>query len=102
MKARRTHNVVATIGTYKGRDGAEKKRYATCGTAFTGEDGRLSFKLEVVPVSPEWSGWFKLYEIEDRREEQPIPAAGRYENSDALSRNEPTRDPLLGDEDIPF
>ena len=75
MKARRTHDVVATIGTYKGPDGAEKKQYAKCGTAFTGEDGRLSIKLQCVPVSPEWSGWFSLYEIEDkhgaRRDDSP-------------------------------
>lgn len=67
---KRIQNVVATIGTYKGRDGAEKKRYVTCGTAITGEDGRLSFKLDVVPVSPEWSGWFALYDVRDQEQKK--------------------------------
>lgn len=98
MKAKRTHEVVATNGTYKDRDGNEKKRYINCGSAFTGEDGRISIKLDSVPVSPEWSGWFSLYAVErkEERREPEIPAAGRYENAGEMAAS------VEGDDDIPF
>lgn len=90
MPAKRTHEVVATVGTYKDREGKEKKRYQNCGSAFTDDDGRLSIKLDAVPVSPEWSGWFSLFPIEKKDQ---APPAGRYESARAM---EEARD------DIPF
>jgi hypothetical protein len=73
MRARRTHDAVATLGTYKDRDGNEKKRYATCGTAFTDDEGRVSIKLDTIPVSPDWSGWLSLYPIKDRGQDSAAP-----------------------------
>ena len=93
MKAKRTHDVVATIGTYKDRDGNEKKRYHTCGSAFTGEDGRVSIKLDSVPVGPEWSGWFSLFDVKERDNQPP---AGSYANAAAVSAASG------GDEDLSF
>jgi len=82
-KARRTHDVVAAVGTYKDRDGKEKKRYLNCGSAFTDDEGRISIKLDAVPVSPDWSGWLSLYPVE-RRDAPQAPAAGRYESAKDL------------------
>lgn len=65
MKAKRTHEVVATVGSYKDAEGNEKKRYQNCGSAFTGDDGRISIKLDAVPVGPEWSGWFSLFLLDN-------------------------------------
>lgn len=98
MKAKRTHDVVATIGTYKDRDGNEKKRYQNCGSVFTGEDGRMSLKLDALPVSKDWSGFFSLYEVErkEERREPQQPAAGRYENAAAMHKS------VEGEDDIPF
>ena len=90
MKARRTHDLVATIGTYEDRQtGEKKKRYQNVGSAFTGEDGRMSLKLDAVPVGPEWSGWISLYEIKDDRRESGSRVdsgpAERYGDSDSDS-----------------
>lgn len=60
-----THDIVATVGTYTDREGNEKKRYQKCGIAMTDEDGRLSLKLEAMPVTPDWSGWLNLYPKKD-------------------------------------
>lgn len=75
--AKKTHDVVATVGEYTTADGTKKKRYVNCGAAFTSEEGNISFKLDVVPVSPEWSGFFSLYAPRDRdggKPEQAQPA----------------------------
>lgn len=77
MASSKTHDVVATVGTYK-KDGQTKKRYLTVGAAFTDERGQISIKLDAVPVSPEWSGFLSLYPVdrgEQRRapEEEPEP-----------------------------
>lgn len=69
-KSQYTHDVVATIGTYKGADGSDKKNYLNVGKAFTDDQGRLSFKLDAIPVTPEWSGWFSLYERKERGQQQ--------------------------------
>lgn len=71
MAAKRTHDVVATVGKYKDQSGEEKKRYVNVGSAFTDEQGRISIKLDTVPVSPEWSGFLALYPVKDRLSESP-------------------------------
>lgn len=63
--ATKTHDLVATVGEYTDRSGETKKRYQKCGAAFTDEQGRISLKLDALPVSPEWSGWISLYEPRD-------------------------------------
>ena len=96
MKARRTHDVVATVGKYNDRQtGEEKKRYQNCGSAFTGEDGRMSIKLDAVPVGPEWSGWLSLYPVKDdrpARQEAPERESASMEGVAVAG----------GDDDIPF
>jgi len=76
--AQATHKIVATVGKYKDRQtGEEKKRYLQCGVAFTDEQGRISLKLDAMPVSPEWSGYLSLYPLEDDRQEQRQQAPQR-------------------------
>ena len=55
------YDVVAVTGEYQDREGQTKKRYQNCGACFE-KDGRLSIKLEAIPVSPEWNGWLNLFE----------------------------------------
>jgi len=55
-------DAVATIGSYKDKQGNEKKRYVTVGAVFSDDQGRMSLKLDAVPCSPEWSGWISFYE----------------------------------------
>lgn len=59
--SKHTHDVLATIGKYTDREGNEKNRYHKMGIALTQDDGRMSIKLESIPVGPEWSGWANLY-----------------------------------------
>ena len=92
MAIKKTHDVVATVGTYKDRDGNEKKRYVNCGSAFLDDSGRMSIKLETIPVSPEWSGWISLYAVEKRDAPAPAPATDRYRGAPGG----------LDGEDIPF
>lgn len=120
MPSRKTHDVVATVGTYKDGQGAEKKRFMNCGSAFTDEGGRISIKLDTVPVSPDWSGWLSLYvpkEKEFSREgggqsqtrqqtTRPTQQAARPATTPAPARQPAAQPPdesgELEEEDIPF
>ena len=61
-----TKDIIATVGEYKPKEGEIKKRYQKCGALFESEDGRQSIKLDAIPISPDWSGWFSLYEPRER------------------------------------
>lgn len=67
--SRKTHDLVATVGTYKDREGNEKKRYQNVGSVFEDTDGRRSYKLDAVPVGKEWSGWLSEYPVHREGEE---------------------------------
>jgi hypothetical protein len=78
MSAKRTHDLVATVGEYTNRQtGETKKRYQNCGSAFTNDDGNISIKLEALPLSKDWSGFLSLYPVKEqeqgRRNIQPHP-----------------------------
>ena len=70
-----TKDIVATLGEYKAKDGEIKKRYQKCGAMFESDDGRQSFKFDVWPVHPEFTGWFSLYEPRDRTAPVNKPSA---------------------------
>ena len=60
---RKKYDIVATVGKYTDRNtGEEKKRYQSCGAVFEDDNGRLSIKLDTIPITPEWSGWLSCYE----------------------------------------
>lgn len=94
--ARPTHNIVATLGEYTATDGTTKKRYQTCGVAFTDVQGRVSLKLAVLPIAKEWSGWFSLYPIEENR--ATTPPGQRRESPPPAQDHVDTGE----DDDIPF
>jgi hypothetical protein len=76
--SKRTHDVVATVGEYTDREtGQKKKRFVNVGAAFTDPDGRVSIKLETVPVGPDWSGWLSLYPVKERE-----PAREHHRSTD--------------------
>jgi hypothetical protein len=68
--AKKIYNAVATVGTYKDRDGEEKKRYVNVGSVFENDKGQLSLKLDSVPVGNEWSGWVSFFEPKERDGQQ--------------------------------
>ena len=93
-----THDIVATIGEYKDREGNTKKRFQKCGAAFTNDEGQISIKLDAVPCSPDWSGWLSLYEkkeYEPSRQQQNRPLAEPVRQQAAPTSAE-------GQDDIPF
>jgi hypothetical protein len=108
--ARPTHDIVATLGEYKAADGSKKKRYHTCGKAFTNDQGQISLKLDALPCSPEWSGWLSLYPVQEHAAPRPDPrppapeprespervaARAKAEAAQAAREEDP-------DDDIPF
>lgn len=98
-KNRKKADAVATIGTYTDRNGTEKKRYLKIGVLFESDEGRLSLKLDAIPVCPGWSGFVSFFE-DDR---QSLPD-GRQAQRSMPPAPEPTANPLDRDEDedIPF
>ena len=68
-------NIVVVTGTYKTREGQEKKRYQTIGSLF--EDGEnLKIKLDTIPlVDGGWGGWANCYDLEEK-EAPKAPKSG--------------------------
>lgn len=102
-----THKIVATVGKYKDRQtGEEKKRYLLCGVAFTDEQGRISLKIDAMPVSPEWSGFLLLYPLNDDRQEAPARQQQRQAPRQTSRPKPPGTieypQPQDGDEDYTF
>lgn len=101
MATRKTHDAIATVGTYKTNQGEEKKRYLKVGSLFQDEQGRLSLKLDAVPVAKEWSGWISFYEADrgnqDNRQgqsqqhqrQQPRPQPTQSVNWDVVDDDSP-------------
>lgn len=83
---------MATVGEYTTKAGDKKKRYLTVGSVFEDETGRLSLKLDGLPVGPEWSGWISFYEPMARPEQQEAPRR----------RETPKPASLEDEEEIPF
>ena len=84
MASRKKYEAVAIIGTYTASNGAEKKRYLNVGTVFENDDGRLSLKLDAVPVGQEWSGWISFFEPKEREQgKQQRPAQDAHNQSKA-------------------
>lgn len=101
MKAAYTHDAVATIGKYKDRTtGEEKKNFLTVGKLFTDDEGRMSLKLDGLPVNPEWSGWLSFY---PRRTDgaRPAPTPPRQDAHNQAKANAYQPQPQA-DDDIPF
>lgn len=64
---RKHKNIVVIAGTYKTKDGAEKKRYQTIGTVFIADDGNLKIKIDSMPLlDGGWNGWANCYDIEEK------------------------------------
>lgn len=104
---KKVYDVVATVGEYTTKSGEKKKRYMTVGACFQNEQGRMSIKLEAVPVGQDWSGWLSLYEPKNATDDE---ARRKMHGSDAHNQAksngyQPQRDNSATDaegDDIPF
>jgi len=69
-------NIVVITGTYKTREGQEKKRYQTIGSVFLDDNDNLKIKIDSIPiVDGGWTGWANCYELEER-EAPKAPKSG--------------------------
>lgn len=80
---KKTHDLAASVGEYTNHHGEKKKRWVNCGAVFADDDGRISVKLESVPVGPEWSGWFSAFPA-DRERNRNAPAPARSDDDDRI------------------
>ena len=64
---KRIKEITVITGTYKDKNGQEKKRYQTIGNLF--EDGEyLKIKIDVIPlVKGGWEGWANCYDIDEEK-----------------------------------
>lgn len=103
MAQQATHKVLATVGTYKGGDGSEKKRYVQCGMLFTDQEtGRMSIKLDAVPCSPDWSGWLQIYPRDDDDSGQHRGQQSRPATRPASRPAQRPVDNMEDDSEVPF
>ena len=60
-------NIVVITGTYKTREGQEKKRYQNIGSVFLDDNDNLKIKMDSMPlVDGGWNGWANCYDLEEK------------------------------------
>lgn len=99
---------MASNGEYQ-KDGETKKRWQRVGTLFKDDqDGRISIKLDSIPVGPEWSGWLAAFTMDDNQtgqaqnvQSQPTTTRNVYDQQNQPSDN-PAAAAHVEGEDIPF
>jgi hypothetical protein len=65
-------NIVVVTGTYKTREGQEKKRYQTIGSVFLDDNENLKIKIDSMPiVDGGWGGWANCYDLEEEQSQSP-------------------------------
>ena len=101
MSMRKIGDVVATVGTYT-KNGQEKKRYAKCGVMFEDDQGRLSMKVDTMPVTPDWSGWLSVFFDDNKPANtgQRTDAANDFFNSG--KQEQPAAQSAPDDDAVPF
>lgn len=101
MPARRKYDAVATTGTYRTANGEERKRYTKVGTVFEDDQGRMSLKLDAVPVGPDWSGWISFFAPQDNSG-QPQQRQAQTAAPARPAPPAPADHDFPEDDDIPF
>ena len=57
-------------------NGEKKKRWSKAAAAFKDEEtGRVSFKFEALPASPDWSGFMRLFPAKAKEGRKPQDVA---------------------------
>lgn len=88
-----THELMARAGSYTDRDGNEKTRWQKCGILIE-KDGRLSVKLEALPIG--FDGWLSCFE--PRQDDKPQRPKQRQDDGSVggMSDDIPFADPYKG------
>ena len=77
-------------GEYEGR-----AIWLRCGVLIEKDNGKMSVKLDTVPVSGQWDGWLV---VSERRDRDGSPSGGGDRSRDALREGAPPE----GYDDLPF
>lgn len=88
---KRVYDAVVVVGEYEDRKtGQTKKQYRTVGAVLQNDEGRLSLKLEMVPLV-NFNGWINFYESREKEQKPSHQTTG-----------EPRVEQNPFDDDIPF
>ena len=64
-------DISVITGTYKNRDGQEKKRYQNIGSVFVDDNDNLKIKIDSTPIMDGgWNGWANCYDLEEKTNKQ--------------------------------
>lgn len=63
---KRIKRLVIPNGEYTDKNGDTKTSWLECGSVLQG-DGKMKVKLDSVPTSKEFDGWFQCFDIEPRQ-----------------------------------
>lgn len=67
MTMRHYGDLMASVGKFTDNDGKEAKRWVKVGVLMKDDaGGAMSIQLDLVPVSPDWSGWLAVRSVDKR------------------------------------
>jgi len=77
-----SHDLLATIGEYRGENNVKKKHQIKIGVAFTRSDGSISLKIDAIPLAVDWSRFISLIPREASTVEARADSAPKMEDDD--------------------
>jgi hypothetical protein len=71
---RRWADLLATVDEYRDATGAKCKRQIKAGVLMKDDrSGALAVKIDALPVSPTWSGWLAVRNVDQTEQEEQPP-----------------------------
>lgn len=77
---RKLGRIVAACGNYTDSEGNEKTRWTTLGALFEKDNGKMSLKLESMPVGTEWDGWASVFPDDEEKPKRGGKRRSRQED----------------------
>jgi hypothetical protein len=76
-------DLLGSVGEFIDSQGRKAKRWVRCGVVMKDAGtGKMSIKLDAIPVSPNWSGWLAVRNVEKEDPAGDQGNAGAEENQD--------------------
>lgn len=79
---KKLYDAVVSTGKYTDQSGKEKNRYLTVGAVMQNDEGRMSLKLEAVPVN--FNGWINFYEPRQEKKSKQAERSANDEPNDEI------------------